>query len=131
MTVEYSIDRKRRLVITTLSGELSVAECFAHHLTLAMDPEFDPSYNELIDGGEIDNVQLDSTSIFKLGQSCPYSGAAYRAIYTADRPINYACAYLFQLFASGRHGVIKVFKDRSDAIRWLEDIEAGCIDQEQ
>lgn len=120
MPVTYSIDKLKKVVTTTLSGDLKLADSLSHHLMLAQDPDFDPSFNELIDGENVSDISMDTPSIFKLGDSCPFSRESKRAIVTGNRPINYAAAYLFQLVAAGNHGVIKVFSQKEKAFEWLE-----------
>ncbi|GAV20399.1 hypothetical protein MMIC_P1364 [Mariprofundus micogutta] len=119
MAIDYSIDTQRNLVITTLSGVLNFEECVAHHIKLGSDKDFDPSGCELIDGSALKSVALASTSIFSLSKTCPFGSSARRAIYASDNTFHYGLARMFQMVTGEKHGEIMVFKDRDEAVAWL------------
>lgn len=119
MPTEYVIDKAQKTVFTTLYGTLTLKEGVEHHHRLASDPDFDISYNELIDGGALEKVGLNTSGIFSLSQSCPFGPTARRAIYSTDRQLYYGFARMFQTLAGGKHGEIEVFKERDEALQWL------------
>jgi hypothetical protein len=49
MAAKYEIDRSRRLVLTTASGELSPKDIQGHMDRLTGDPDFDPDFYQLAD----------------------------------------------------------------------------------
>lgn len=120
MPISYDIDSERGLVITRLSGTVSFDECAEHHCKLSADPAFDPAFRELLDGGAVERVALISTAIFSLSNSCPYESSARRAIYAGNKRVHFGLARMFQALASGKHGEIEVFRDRDEALQWLE-----------
>jgi len=120
LAISYEIDADKGLVITTISGTLSFDECTAHHRKLRDDPAFDPSFNELIDGSDAKRVELFSSAVFSLSNTCPYSASAYRAICAGDKRVHFGIARMFQAFATGKHGSIEVFKSREEALAWLQ-----------
>jgi len=118
--VEYRIDIQNGLVLTTLSGTLSFDECQAHHRRLASDPDFKPDLSELMDGSAVNRIPISYASISKLADSCPFGIHARRAIVSSDNLLNYGVARMFQSFSSGKHGEIMVFKDKDEALSWLD-----------
>lgn len=120
MTVKYHIDKQQGIVFTTLSHTLKFDECLSHHERLERDSDFNPSLKELIDGGAVKAISFNIGLVLKLTRSCPFHHQAKRAIYSSDKSLNYRFAYMFQTFAGKGHGEIKVFKDREEALKWLE-----------
>lgn len=119
MPIRYVIDKERRTVFTTLYGTLTLKEGLDHHYRLGVDPDFDPSFNELMDGGTLESISLNSSGIFELSGSCPFGPESKRAMYSTDRKLYYGLARMFQTLAGGRHGDIKVFKQLDEALDWL------------
>lgn len=119
MTAEYTIDRQQCIVFTTLSGALKLDECLAHHQKLANSSDFNPALRELIDGSAVESISLNPKALLSLSKSCPFGSYARRAIYTSDTPLHYYIARMFQAFSGGKHGEIKVFKDKAKALSWL------------
>jgi len=119
MPISYTIDNSQRAVFTKLSGTLTLKECIDHHRRLRTDPDFDPSYCELIDGGEVERVGLNSSGIFDLASSCPFAPPARRAIYTSAKSLHFGIARMFQALAGGKRGDIQVFRELDKAIAWL------------
>jgi len=120
LAITYEIDTGKGLVTTTISGTLSFDECNDHHYRLGADPAFAPSYNELIDGGNTEQVELFSKAIFSLAESCPFGPDSFRAINAGCKKVHFGLARMFQAFATGRHGTIEVFRSREEALQWLD-----------
>jgi len=49
MPANYVIDKERRLVISTATGVVTAEECKQHQDRLVNDPDFDPTYNQILD----------------------------------------------------------------------------------
>jgi len=117
--IRYTIDNKQKAVFTRLYGTLTLQECIDHHRRLEADPDFDSAYCELIDGGDVENIGLNSAGIFELSSSCPFDPPARRAIYTTERSLHFGIARMFQALAGGKRGDIQVFRELDKAIAWL------------
>jgi len=119
MTVRYFIDKQQKTVFTTLSDTLTVTESVEHHRRLGDDPDFDPTYSELMDMSELDNISLNVSGIADLAQSCPFRPESNRAIYSTNKNLYFGLARMFQTLAGGVHGDIRVFKKLDEALDWL------------
>lgn len=119
MTVRYFIDKQQKTVFTTLSDTLTLTESVEHHLRLGADPDYDPTYKEMMDMSELDSISLNISGIADLAQSCPFGSESNRAIYSTDKSLYFGLARMFQALAGGRHGNIRVFKRYDEALDWL------------
>src|SRR5208282_5677900 len=60
MPARYVIDKQRRLVISTAWGHLTFAESRAHQDQLARDPDFSPTFDQLLDATAITTIELSA-----------------------------------------------------------------------
>jgi hypothetical protein len=58
MPFSYKIDKKRKLMMSTASGVITMAEALAHQEELSKDAEFDPSFGQLVDAAQVTGVEL-------------------------------------------------------------------------
>src|SRR5215471_5111129 len=49
MPASYVIDKQRRLVISTATGVVTAEECKQHQDRLVNDPDFHPTFNQILD----------------------------------------------------------------------------------
>jgi hypothetical protein len=66
MSVDYRIDKKRRLVLSTGSGVFTMADALAHQEKLLHDPDFAPDFCQLWDLSLVIEVQLTSDDLRRL-----------------------------------------------------------------
>ena len=58
MPCRYIIDQEKRLVISTAWDRLTFAEAKAHQDQLAIDPGFNPAFNQLIDATAVSTLEM-------------------------------------------------------------------------
>ncbi len=63
MPVTHVIDKDRRIVFVTGRGDVSNADVIEAYRRNVSDPDFDPSFDELIDTSEIVRLDLKSGGI--------------------------------------------------------------------
>jgi inorganic pyrophosphatase len=80
MPANYVIDKHHRLVISRASGVLTFQDCVRHQDRLIKDPDFDPTYNQLLDFFEVTSIQLDELAIRFLMIRHIFSGQSRRAV---------------------------------------------------
>lgn len=59
----YKIDRERRLVLTTGSGVLTLADAVSHMDKLSKDPDFDPRFSQIVDFTQVTRIELSADEI--------------------------------------------------------------------
>jgi hypothetical protein len=63
MTVRHSIDKQRRLVVSTAEGLVTFDDVRGHQDRMLADPDFDASFDQLFDATSATKVDLSADEI--------------------------------------------------------------------
>ena len=63
MPAFYKIDRERRLVLSTGSGVFTIEDILGHQERLLKDPDFDPSFSQLMDFMQVTKVDITPADV--------------------------------------------------------------------
>ena len=120
MPVLYTIDLERRLVSSSASGDVTASEVLDHQNRLMSDPDFDPTFRQIIDFSETKSVSVSSDDIRRLAARNFFAHGSRRCIVAPTAEI-FGLARMFQTFRelSGGEEEMQIFKDRKDALHWL------------
>ena len=122
MPASYVIDKQRRLVVTTGTGVVTFEECKQHQDLLIADPEFDPTYNQLMDFSLATRVKLDESNVGFLVVRHVFTRPSRRALVSTDAQLidlmRKAAELRKQFFGDED---VQFFSNREDALRWLSD----------
>ena len=118
MPSSYKIDKENRLVISTGSGVLTLADSLSHQERLLKDADFDPSFSQLLDFTQVTDVELSSEEIHRLARTTVFSSNSRRA-FLVDTDLKFGLARLFAIMREsfGEKG-IRVFRNFDDALDW-------------
>lgn len=121
MPAFYKIDTQRKLVMTTGSGVLTLADSLAHQDRLRNDVEFSPEFSQLMDLTHVAEVALSADDISTLAKTAIFSPDSRRAI-LVDSDLKYGLARMFETFRDmrGEKG-IRIFRNLDDALAWVLD----------
>ena len=119
MPTFYKIDKERKLVMSTYSGVLTIADALGHQQSLPKDPDFDPSFSQLFDVTHVTDVQLTAEDVRTLARTSVFSPDSRRAI-LVDSDLKFGLARMFEVLRDtmGEKG-IRVFRDLDDALDWI------------
>jgi hypothetical protein len=119
MPATYAIDKQRRLVITTVSGQLTLADALAHQNKILKDSDFDPSFSQLIDLTRASGSDLEARDIRKMAERKIFSPESRRAI-VASSNLLYGFGRMFEILREGAgESGIRIFRDLDEAVDWL------------
>jgi hypothetical protein len=96
MPAFYKIDKENRLVMTTGSGILTMADAIAHQEKLQRDPDFDPSYSQLLDFSHVSKIEINSEHIRRIAQDSVFSPTSRRA-FLVNNDTAYGLARMFAI----------------------------------
>jgi hypothetical protein len=115
----YKIDKERRLVMTTASGVVGLADGLAHQNKLRNDPDFDPRFSQLMDFTHATRVDLTGEDVRNLAEATIFSPASRRAILAPNDSV-YGLARMFEILRemAGERG-IRVFRNLDEALEWV------------
>ena len=119
MSVFYKIDKERKLVLSTGSGALTMADALAHQEKLRKDPDFAPGFSQLLDLTHITRVDLEPEDVRRLAQTLVFSNDSRRAI-LVNSDVAFGFARMFEMLRDtfGEKG-IRVFRNLDDALDWV------------
>lgn len=135
MPIRYVIDKKRRLVITAGWGRVIFAQMKAHQDQLISDPEFDPSFNQLIDATGTVALDISTEEAQIMASRQVFSSSSKRA-FLATNPTVFGMGRLMEAYheiANVREQVC-VFSDLALTLQWFglaEDPRPGNLKPSQ
>jgi hypothetical protein len=126
MSAYVRIDKEYRLVMSTASGIFTLADGLAHQGTLLQDPDFDPTFSQLMDLTNVAKLQIGIDEVRRLAQRSIFSCDARRAI-LVNSDLAFGFARMFVIFreALGEKG-IRVFTDLDEALCWVLARKNAC-----
>jgi hypothetical protein len=118
MPFRYEIDRARRVVLSTAMGTVTDEELQTHMRGLAADPNFDPTYRQLVDLRDVSKVDVTSGGLRALGRSNPWKAPTRRAV-VCERDVVFGLARMYELLTGDDPHEVRVFREISEALDWL------------
>jgi hypothetical protein len=116
----YCIDKNRRLVISIGTGRVIATEIRNHQNQLLRDPDFDPSYNQIIDMNAVSDLDISVADIATLARRPLFSRESRRA-WVSSVPAIYGMGRLAVTHHefSGSPSHASPFNDMQSALEWL------------
>lgn len=118
MPVTHRVDVENRIVHTEYSGEVTDADLRAQYLALRNDPQFDPSFCEVIDTTHVTRAAVSSAALRECAGWVVFSSTARRAL-IAPTDLLYGVCRIYQGNLDRGGDVTHVFRTRVDAIAWI------------
>jgi hypothetical protein len=119
MPVFYKIDKERRVVLSSGSGTLTLADAKAHQQRLANDPDFDPSLSQIADFTQFTQFDLSSEDIRQMAERSLFSPHSRRA-FIVPNDFAFGLARMFEILRdlAGEKG-IRVCRSLEEALDWV------------
>ena len=120
MKVRYSIDKQRRLILSTAEGLITVADIRDHQDRLLADPDFDPSFDQLIDTTPMTRFDVSADEARVLALRRVFSSESRRA-FVATEPHIFGLGRMMEIYREGlEYADVRVFYSMYEALEWLE-----------
>ena len=121
MNVRSSIDKQRRLITTTAEGRVMFDDVRGHQDRLLADPDFDPSFDQLIDGTAATKFEISADEARTLAERRILSPGSRRP-FVATEPHIFGLARMMEIYREGReYAEVHVFYSMDEALTWLEN----------
>ena len=123
MPLIYVIDKQRRLVTSIASGVVTYSDIAAHQSRLKNDPDFDPTFDQLVDGTGATRIELTAEEIRTVARQRLFAASSRQAFATSSE-FAYGLARMFEIYrdASGAGRAVRVFSGLDAAQEWLEPV---------
>ena|ERR1700682_5115269 len=119
MPVSSKVDKDRKLVICELFGDITDEDGPALQRLIRDDPDFDPSFSQLLDMTGITKAAISAETIRTLAHTSVFSPNARRA-FVADNAVVFGFARMFEMLRETKSGSgVQVFGTRDEALHWL------------
>jgi hypothetical protein len=120
LKVRYSIDKQRRLVVTTAEGSVMFHDIRGHQDRLLADPDFDASFDQLIDTTPAAKFDISADEAKILAQRRIVSPESRRA-FVATVPHIYGLGRMMKVYHEDlEYAAVQVFYSMDEALKWLE-----------
>jgi hypothetical protein len=119
MPVFFKIYKERRLVMSTVSGVVTLADAVAHREDLRKHPDFDPSFSQLVDLSNVTEIEFSREGVERFAQDTIFSLNSRRAA-VATSDLVYGLARMFETLreSKGEEG-LRVFRHLDEALEWV------------
>ena len=115
----FKIYKERRLVMSIVSGVVTIADALAHRQNLRKHPDFDPSFSQLVDLSNVTKIELSREDVERFAEDTIFSLDSRRAaVATCD--VTYGLARMFEVLreSKGEEG-LRIFRNLDEALDWV------------
>lgn len=120
MAIHYRINEEAGVVITEITGKVSVEDITQHYHRANADPDAREQYHSLVDMREAEPLDLTITDIDYVNNlSAPSRSSKTRLAFVAEDETNVGLCSIFQQFAEPVGQPIQIFTDIDSAWSWL------------
>jgi hypothetical protein len=113
------IDPQAGMVYSTLFGDVAASDLMQHIASIRAHPDFDPSFNELVDATQLALINLSSEDVraFALQES-PFLPSSKRVL-VASEDLTFGLARMFQVFGGEKRPNFDVVRTLAEARKLL------------
>jgi hypothetical protein len=119
MPWKSTIDPHLRLVYTRVSGTLTMAGAVQHQKEVLSEPDFDPTFAQILDLRDVDEVRLSTNEMRTLASSKIFAPTSRRAL-VATQPSTFGLARIYGVYREDATGTdVAVVKSVGEAYEWV------------
>ena len=117
MSLKHTIDKSQRLIVTVAEGLVGFEDIWDHQKSLLADPEFDATFDQLIDMTPTTRLELSAGQARTLASRAVVSPHNRRA-FVAAKPYIFGLGRMMEVYHEGIAQTY-VFDSLDDALSWL------------
>ena len=118
MPQAYEIDVTRRIVLSRAWGVSTARDLVDHYAALAADPQFDPTFSQLVDLRGIERFDVPTPVLRREALEPVFASQSPRAL-VASSDVGFGLSRVYSAHAELVPQNVRVFRDIADAERWL------------
>jgi len=119
MPVDHKIDTSKKMVFSIAYGNLTDQDVYTNLERLRNDPDFDPSFSQLVDCTNVTNIDdLSTEALYTLAEKNPFGLGSQRAFVAPTNP-EYNTLRIYELLTTVHPDVVVVFKNMESAYGFL------------
>ena len=119
MPTFFKIYKERRLVMSAVSGVITIADALAHRQNLRKHPDFDPGFSQLVDLSNVTKIDFSRQDVERFAEDTIFSLDSRRAA-VATGDVAYGLARMFEMLreSKGEEG-LRIFRNLDEALDWV------------
>lgn len=117
MPCSYRIDKNVKFVVSTWSGVATDDDVHMYREALLNDPQFDRTYDQLIDFTDVTTFELTLTTIRAVARNRIF-GETSRTAIVAPQDVAFGSSRAFQAYSASHE--VMVFREMGEARCWLK-----------
>jgi hypothetical protein len=119
MPTFFKIYKERRLVMSIVSGVVTLADALAHRQNLRKHPDFEPSFSQLVDLSNVTKIEFSRQDVERFAEDTIFSLDSRRAaVATCD--VTYGLARMFEMLRESKgEGGLRIFRNLDEALDWV------------
>lgn len=118
MPLKYRVDKSLGVVFSIADGVLDIEDCIQLKEALRSDPDFQSSFDQFLDLTKIVDCRLTPGELNLLAAQ-PLFSKDSRRVFVAPNDLVYGLSRMYQAFMEDHDSEIAVFRDRSEAMKWM------------
>jgi len=118
MSLSYSIDANRRLIVVRAYGVLTEADVTRVREQIRVDPGFNREFDQLFDARDVEDIALSKEGMARLADTSILAPEVRRA-FVAKTTLQYGMARMFTAVSEQRQHITQVFRELEQAEAWL------------
>jgi hypothetical protein len=115
---QHTVYPQHRLVFSVSEGYLTATAIRDHAQRLAVDPDFDATFDHLADYTGVTDWQISPNQMHELASIELFSDTSRRALIAVDKH-TYGMLRMYQGYLSRGFDQVHVFETREQALTWL------------
>ena len=124
--IQFHVDPVHRMRIATFEGTVDDAQLLRSYTELTSAPDYDPTLSDLVDMSRVQRLDVSSEAVRRLVDM--YSlvdpdDVVQRTAIVAAQDHVFGMARMYQILREGAPDIIRIFRDRDEAIRWVAGAE--------
>jgi hypothetical protein len=124
MKIRSFTDKERRLIRTTAEGCITFDDAKRHQERLDADPDFDTSFDQLIDTTRMEKFDISADEARVLATHRLFSPDSRRA-FVASKTHVFGLGRMMEIYRDGlAYAEVEVFYSMDEALKWLKREEA-------
>lgn len=119
MPAFYKVDKERRLILITGSDHITLHDALNLQERFRNDPEFDPTFAQLIDLTQVKKLDLEPGDVRKLSDNA-VSLPGIRRAFLANSDVAFGLARMFETYREFANDPgTRAFRELDQALHWV------------
>ena len=124
MPIRTIIDRTKGLIQTTASGRVTGVDLADYYKRLRAHPDFRRDLNEIFDATRVETIDLTADDVRRLSSATEqYTslGVPVKVAIVAPGDLEFGLSRMYEMLQVNSINVLKVFRERALAERWIDE----------